>query len=86
MWADHPCKLAAQRVDRMAPKMNQVVSQARDQGVAIIHAPSGGIQLYEDTPFRKRIKEAKPSKPPAPIQGWCYLNPEKNRHFLSMTL
>ena len=23
MWADHPYKLAAQRVDRMAPKMNQ---------------------------------------------------------------
>ncbi|QDV53080.1 isochorismatase family protein [Gimesia fumaroli] len=77
MWADHPCKLAAQRVDRMAPRMNQVVSLARDQGVAIIHAPSGGIQLYEETPFRKRIKEAKPSKPPVPIQGWCYLNPEK---------
>ncbi|WP_299468167.1 isochorismatase family protein [uncultured Gimesia sp.] len=77
MWADHPCKLAAQRVDRMAPKMNQVISLARDQGVAIIHAPSGGIQLYEETPFRKRSKEAKPSKPPVPIQSWCYLNPEK---------
>ncbi|QDT93484.1 cysteine hydrolase family protein [Gimesia algae] len=77
MWADHPCKLAAQRVDRMAPRMNQVISKARDQGVAIIHAPSGGIQLYEDTPFRQRIKEARPSKPPVPIQSWCYLNPEK---------
>lgn len=77
MWADHPCKMAAQRVDRMAPKMNQVISQARDHGVAIIHAPSGGIQLYEETPFRDRIKKAKPAKPPVPIQGWCYLNPEK---------
>lgn len=77
MWADHPCKLAAQRVDRMAPRMNEVISKARDQGVAIIHAPSGGIQLYEDTPYRQRIKEAKPSKPPVPIQSWCYLNPEK---------
>ncbi|WP_417381000.1 protein-signal peptide and transmembrane prediction [Gimesia sp.] len=77
MWADHPCKLAAQRVDRMAPRMNEVISKARDQGVAIIHAPSGGIQLYEETPFRQRIKEARPSKPPVPIQSWCYLNPEK---------
>jgi hypothetical protein len=24
MWADHPCKLAAMRVDRMAPRMNRV--------------------------------------------------------------
>lgn len=77
MWADHPCKLAAQRVDRMAPKMNEVISKARDQGVAIIHAPSGGMSLYADTPFRKRIQEAKPAKPPVPIQGWCYLDPEK---------
>ncbi len=77
MWADHPCKMAAQRVDRMAPKMNQIISQARDHGVAIIHAPSGGIQLYEDTPFRARIKKAALLKPPVPIQSWCYLNPEK---------
>lgn len=77
MWADHPCKLAAQRVDRMAPRMNRVISQARDHGVAIIHAPSGGIELYEDTPFRARIKQAALLKPPVPIQNWCYLNPEK---------
>ncbi len=77
MWADHPCKLAAHRVGRMAPRMNDVISKARDRGVAIIHAPSGGIQLYEDTPYRKRIKEAKPAEPPVKIQGWCYLNPEK---------
>ena len=33
MWADHPCKMAALRVDRMAPRMNRVLSLARDQGV-----------------------------------------------------
>ena len=77
MWADHPCKLAAQRVDRMAPRMNQVISKARDHGVAIIHAPSGGIHLYEETPFRKRIKQAKPSKPPVPIQGVVLPEPGK---------
>jgi nicotinamidase-related amidase len=74
MWADHPCKVAALRVARMAPRMNEVVSLARDQGVAIIHAPSSGMQHYEDTPYRARMKNAKPAKPPVPIQGWCYLN------------
>ena len=74
MWADHPCKMAAMRVSRMAPRMNKVVSLARDHGVAIIHAPSSGVKYYEDTPYRERMKNARPSKPPVPIQGWCYHN------------
>lgn len=76
MWADHPCQLAAMRVARMAPRMNEVISLARDHGVAIIHAPSSGMQHYEQTPYRKRMKEARESKPPVPIQGWCYFNEE----------
>ena len=76
MWADHPCKLAAMRVGRIAPRMNEVLSLARDQGVVIIHAPSGGMQLYEDTPYRARMKAARPAKPPVPIKGWCYFDEE----------
>jgi nicotinamidase-related amidase len=77
MWADHYCELSAQRVDAMAPRMNRVVSQARELGVLIIHAPSGGVHYYEDTPFRLRMKLAPTVKPPVSIQGWCYLNPQK---------
>src|SRR3954454_6613519 len=40
MWDDHYCKSAARRVAVMAPKMNAVISGARDHGVMIIHAPS----------------------------------------------
>jgi nicotinamidase-related amidase len=76
MWADHPCKLAAMRVARMAPRMNEVISLARDHGVAIIHAPSSGMKHYEDTPYRARMKNAPAAKPPVPIQGWCYHNKE----------
>ncbi|MAG93525.1 MAG: protein-signal peptide and transmembrane prediction [Planctomycetaceae bacterium] len=77
MWADHPCQLAAQRVGAMAPKMNRVVTEARAQGVAVIHAPSSGVKHYEQTPFRKRMKQAARAEPPVPIKGWCYLDPEK---------
>jgi nicotinamidase-related amidase len=77
MWADHPCKLAAARVARMAPRMNEVVSLARDHGVAIIHAPSSGVKHYEETPYRQRMKDARAAKPPVPIQGWCYHNSEQ---------
>ncbi len=74
MWAEHPCKMAELRVGRMAPRMNRVLSLARDQGVAIVHAPSSGIKYYEETPYRARMKEAKHAEPPVPIQGWCHLN------------
>src|SRR5262249_37215121 len=43
MWTDMACRFAAKRVARMAPRMNEVLSLARDHGVAILHAPSGGM-------------------------------------------
>lgn len=81
MWADHPCKMAAMRVARMAPRMNEVVSLARDLGVAIIHAPSSGVKHYEKTPYRQRMIDAQYSKPPVPIQSWCHLNPDQEGPF-----
>jgi len=77
MWDDHYCKLAAQRVGVMAPEMNKVVSAARGHGVMIIHAPSGTLDLYEGTPYRQRMKQAKAAKPPVPLEGWCNLDPKK---------
>src|SRR3982750_2130973 len=40
MWNQHWCKGATERVAEMAPRMNEVVKKAREQGVFIIHAPS----------------------------------------------
>ena len=77
MWDDHYCKLAAQRVGVMAPQMNKVTSAARGHGVMIIHAPSGTLDLYEGTPYRTRMKQAKNAKPPVPLEGWCNLDPKK---------
>jgi len=77
MWDDHYCKLAAQRVDMMAPKMNRVITAARNHGVMIVHSPSGTMDKYENTPYRKRMKQAKHAEPSVPIQRWCYLNPDK---------
>src|SRR5262245_19000326 len=56
MWDDHYCKCAAQRVGVMVPRMNAVLTAARDHGVQIVHAPSGTVDLYADTPFRKRLQ------------------------------
>lgn len=76
MWQEHPCKLAQYRADRMAGRMNEVISWARDHGVAIVHAPSGGMDHYEGTSYRQRMQQAQYHKPPVPIQGWCYHNSE----------
>ena len=77
MWDDHFCKCAAQRVGVMAPRMNAVLTAARDHGVMIIHAPSGTVEMYADTPFRKRMQLAKAAKPPVAIAPWCHLDPDK---------
>lgn len=77
MWDDHYCKLAAQRVGVMVPKMNKIVSDARGHGVMIIHSPSGTLDLYEGTPYRLRMKQAKASKSPMPLESWCHLDPKK---------
>ncbi|OWK43785.1 hypothetical protein FRUB_03384 [Fimbriiglobus ruber] len=71
MWDDHYCKSAAQRVGAMVPRMNEVLTAARGHGVQIVHAPSDTIYIYADTPYRKRVLEAKPAKPPVPILGLC---------------
>lgn len=77
MWDDHYCQCCAQRVGVMAPRMNAVVSAARGHGVAIIHAPSGTMDRYAATPYRQRMQEAKPAKPPVPLMPWCHLDPDK---------
>ncbi len=78
MWSNHPCQMAARRVADMAPRMNAAISAARDHGAFIVHAPSGGVDLYADTPYRKKMKEASEVKSPLPIKGhWdCDLSRE----------
>ena len=72
MWDDHYCKSAAQRVKVMVPRMNETITHARSRGVQIIHSPSGTLDLYTDTPHRKRVMNAKAAKPPTPLEPWCH--------------
>ena len=64
VWNTHSCISAAQRVDEMAPYMNEVIKAARDKGVLIIHAPSDCMEYYKDTPQRKLAQDAPYAKPP----------------------
>lgn len=57
MWDRHWSRGAVERVDEMAPRLNQVIGMARDRGAQIIHAPSETMSFYADTPARRRMLE-----------------------------
>lgn len=77
MWDNHYCQNAAKRVKAMAPRMNQVVKAARGVGITIIHAPSGTMDVYADTPQRARVMNAPKVAPPVPILKNCPLDPAR---------
>lgn len=72
MWDLHHCKNAVIREGEMAPRFNQVLEKARQEGVLIIHAPSSCMQPYEGTPARERAKSAPAAaRLPDKIGEWC---------------
>jgi nicotinamidase-related amidase len=74
MWDTTHCVSAAQRVEEMAPRMDQVVRKLRRKGSLIVHAPWGCMDYYRGTPARKRAQQAVPVGPPAP-NDWNAWNP-----------
>ena len=75
MWDDHYCRNSVRRMEAMIPKMNRVLSAAREAGVSVIHAPSGTMDFYAGTPQRERMITAPHAEPPVPIATWCHLDP-----------
>lgn len=60
----------------MAPRMNNVLKAAREQGAIIIHAPSSCTATYAENPARKRAQAvAKVDNLPKEIGKWCYRIP-----------
>ncbi|RIK35811.1 MAG: isochorismatase [Chloroflexi bacterium] len=68
MWDRHWSRGAAERVDAMAPRMNDVLQAARGKGVCIIHAPSDTMSYYAETPARRRMRAAPYISPPAEVE------------------
>jgi putative membrane-bound dehydrogenase-like protein len=73
MWDQHWCKGATERVAEMAPRMNEVVKNARERGAFIIHAPSETMEFYKDTPQRKRALDT--PKTGQKISRWTRIDP-----------
>jgi nicotinamidase-related amidase/type 1 glutamine amidotransferase len=80
MWDYHHCLNAVRRGTEMAPRMNEVLKNAREQGATIIHAPSSCTATYADHAARKRAQAIKRvDKLPLEIGKWCYKIPEEER-------
>jgi nicotinamidase-related amidase/type 1 glutamine amidotransferase len=77
MWDKHWCRGASERVAEIAPRMNEVLKEARRRGVTIIHAPSDTMAFYKDYPQRKKAQQAPKSKQPEGINTWKSLNMAK---------
>ena len=72
MWQRHWCDGAVGRCNEMAPRVNEFIKAARDRGVLIVHAPSGGMKHYEDHPARRRARAVpKAANLPEGIAGGC---------------
>ena len=67
VWDKHWSRGATERVAALAPRINETVKAARALGVTIVHAPSETMAFYEDTPARKRMKDAPASPLPPPM-------------------
>ncbi|WP_081444947.1 ThuA domain-containing protein [Blastopirellula marina] len=76
MWDLHTCQNAVLRGQEFAPRLNDLLKQARDQGVTIIHAPSGCMANYAEHPARLRAEQTpKAGDIPADINQWCHQIP-----------
>ena len=88
MWDAHHCLNAVRRVEEMAPRMNQVLENARSRGVLIVHAPSSCMEPYKDHPGRKLAQQApKSANLPNDIAEWCRQIPaeEKGKYPVDQT-
>jgi nicotinamidase-related amidase len=64
VWDTHTCRGAIERLERMLPRMNEVVKVVRAAGGLIVHAPSDTMDFYQDSPARRRVLDAPPAEVP----------------------
>jgi nicotinamidase-related amidase len=81
MWDEHWCKGASSRVAEMAPRMNEVIRALRNQGVLIIHAPSGTMDFYKDHPCREWMRIVSPIETDVPLLPWVHFDPKREGAF-----
>ncbi len=57
MWDQHWCESATSRVAELAPRINDFITEARNRGALIIHAPSDCMGNYNDNAAHQRAQQ-----------------------------
>jgi len=72
VWDYHHCLNAVRRLKQFGPRLNRVLSEARDRGVTVIHSPSDCMNAYARHPARRRAQMApRAASLPPDIANWC---------------
>lgn len=72
VWDYHHCLNAVRRLSEFAPRLNELLAEARRRGATIIHAPSDCMDAYAQHPARRRAMETSVAdRLPAKISFWC---------------
>lgn len=83
VWDLHHCLNAVRRLEEFAPRLDEVLKEARKRGAIVIHAPSDCMPAYVDHPARMRAMQAPKAKQlPADVEYWCSQLPqEAGKHY-----
>ncbi len=80
VWDLHHCLNAVRRLEEFAPRLNDLLSEARRRGVTVIHSPSDCMEAYADHPARKRALDTpKAAELPPDIRSWCSRIPSEEK-------
>jgi nicotinamidase-related amidase len=80
VWDSHHSVNAVRRVNEFAPRLNELVAEARRRGVTIIHAPSDCMAAYAQHPARLRAQQApRAATASKQITEWCSVIPSERR-------
>ncbi|MDX1946788.1 MAG: hypothetical protein SFU86_15410 [Pirellulaceae bacterium] len=72
VWDYHHCLNAVRRLEEFAPRLDQLLAEARRRGATIIHAPSDCMPAYAEHPARKRATAVPlAANLPKEIDTWC---------------
>ena len=72
VWDYHHCFNAVKRLGQFAPRLNEVIAEARRRGCVVIHAPSDCMDAYKKHPARLRAAQTpKAEVLPHEITQWC---------------
>jgi len=80
VWDKHHCLNAVRRLEEFAPRLNDVLKEARRRGAIIIHSPSDCMPAYIDHPARKRaVSVPRDKATPADVEFWCLKIPAEEQ-------